>query len=339
MRFPGRAMLVAGLVAVTVAAPAWATFPGKNGSISFNRFDFDETTYFVELFSVRADGSGLAELVSFGPFTGAEFSDHSPDGRTIAFHVWNDATETPPQIYTADADGSHPRRLTDDPCGVADPSFSPDGRTLAVDACPDDVPGLFLIPARPKIVPFPMSAAQRITSRTDGGFDAEVVISPDGKWVMFTRFSPECGSDETFENCQTRIYKVRTNGTNLTLLVGPEYNPSAPDWHPSGLGIAFDTHDNRLAASAGHIMVALADGSHKQVIVRGDQDSFYNNPSFSPDGSRVAFTHWPLNPDRETDDSSEIWTAWITGHGQRRLTRGSNDNKPDWGPRPGSAHP
>jgi Tol biopolymer transport system component len=287
----------------------------RNGDISFNRLTFDDPTYFVDLFSVRANGSGLTQLTNFGPFTGAEFSDHSPDGRTIAFHVWNDATETPPQIYTADADGRNPRQLTDDPCGVADPAFSPDGRTLVVDACPGDVSGIFLIPARSKDgKPIPLSAAQRITRRTDGGFDTEPQISPDGKWIMFTRYSVECTDDATFENCQTAIYKIRTSGKDLRHLVGPEYNPSAPDWHPSGLGIAFDTHDNRLAPNAGDIMVALADGSHKQV--------------------NVAFTHWPLNPDGENADSSEIWTAWITGHGRQRLTSGANDNKADWGPKP-----
>ena len=61
--------------------------------------------------------------------------------------------------------------------------------------------------------------------------------------------------------------------------------------------ITFDSHDNTFAPNVGHIMVMLADGSLKHVIVRGDADSHYGNPTFSPDGTRVAYTHWPLGPD------------------------------------------
>ena len=108
-------------------------------------------------------------------------------------------------------------------------------------------------------------------------------------------------------------------------------NRSAPDWYPSGLAIAFDSHDNFFAPNVGHIMVMLADGSHKRVIVRGDQDSHYGNPSFSPDGTRIAFTHWPLDPDGNPLEGN-IFTARVTGAAPRQLTDGAQDNKADWGP-------
>jgi Tol biopolymer transport system component len=134
------------------------------------------------------------------------------------------------------------------------------------------------------------------------------------------------------EDCQTRIYKVRTNGTDLRLLVGPELNGSAPDWHPTGLAITFDSHDSFFAPNAGHIMVMLADGSHKHVIVRGDGKSHYGNPAFSPDGTRIAYTRWKLRPDGDPTEAN-IWTAWVTGHQPRQITHGALDNKADWGPR------
>jgi Tol biopolymer transport system component len=272
------------------------------------------------------------------PEHGSEFSDQSPDGRRIAFHHFDAAAETPPQIWAADADGSHPRQLTDDPCGVADPAFSPDGCSLVVDACPGDTPGIFLIPAKSKSgAPVSISDAYRVTRRTDGGFDSEPQMSPDGRWIVFTRYSVECADDDP-SDCQTRIVKVRTNGTGLKQLTGPELNASAPDYHPSGWWIAFDTHDNNLAPNAGHIVVMRADGSRKRIIVRAGTSTFYNNPSFSPDGTKVSYANWPLLPDGLNADSSEIWTAWVTGAGQRRLTTGAFDNKPDWGPRPRGRH-
>jgi hypothetical protein len=50
----------------------------------------------------------------------------------------------------------------------------------------------------------------------------------------------------------------------------------------------------------------------------------------SPDGATSG-----MLPSGDSSDSSEIWTAWITGAGQRRLIR----QQARLGTRPGSAHP
>ena len=349
MGIRGWSALCALVACLVAAAPAAATFYGENGRISFNRFLETEDAQFVtDLFSIDADGSDLLQLTNFGFDTFSEFSDHSPDGRTLAFQRFDFTGDdsAPTQVWLTDADGKNARQLTDFADtdgyeGAFDPAFSPDGRTLAIDAVDDGVPGIFLIPARaPKGKLITEADAQRVTSAPDGtAFDSEPQFSPNGRWIVFTRFSIEC-ADDTPEDCQTRIYKVRSNGKDLRLLVAPETNGSAPDWHPSGLAITFDSHDNFFAPNVGHIMVMLADGSHKRVIVRGDSDSYYANPSFSPNGTRVAFTHWPLGPDGNPDDSlkSSIWTARVTGAKRRQVTHGAWDNKADWGPRPHRSH-
>ena len=342
MKFRGRYMLAAALATLLVASPAWATFPGANGKISFNRLvELPDDQARADLFSVNPDGSNVFQITNFGIETFSEFSDHSPDGRTLAFQRFNFEGDdsAPPQVWLTDADGTNARQITNfqDSFGAFDPAFSPNGRTLAIDSDVAGDAGIFLIPARPPGgTPIDAAArARRVTSVTDGGWDSEPQFSPNGRWIVFTRFSVEC-ADETPEDCLTGIYKVRTNGSGLRRLVGPEINGSAPDWHPTGLAIAFDSHDPFFAPNAGHIMVMLADGSHKRVIVRGDADSHYGNPTFSPDGTRVAYTHWPLGPDGQPDDTikSSIWTAWVTGHHPRQITSGAWDNKADWGPRP-----
>jgi Tol biopolymer transport system component len=338
-----RIALAALLVSLLAAAPAGATYLGFNGKISFNRFfELGNDEFKAELFSVNPDGSNVFQVTNFGLFTFSEFSDHSPDGRTLAFQRFDfESEESNPatQVWLTDADGTNARQLTDfaetDAYeGAFDPAFSPDGRTLAIDAVADGVPGIFLIPARAPAGDLITEAdAQRVTSAPDDtAFDSEPQFSPDGRWIVFTRFSAAC-LDGPPEDCETRIYKVRTNGTDLRLLADADVNASAPDWHPSGLAIAVDTHDSFFAPGVGHIMVMLADGSHKRVIVRGDADSHYGNPSFSPDGTRIAYTHWPLGPDGEPVGGN-IWTAWVTGHQPRQITDGVTDNKADWGPRP-----
>jgi len=343
----GLGTVVACLVA---AAPATATFYGENGRISFNRFMETEEDARADLFSVEPDGSRLRQVTNFGGFTFSEFSDHSPDGSTLAFQRFNfsgneEEPQAAAQVWLTDADGRNARQLTafedtDGYEGAFDPAFSPHGDTLAIDAVDDGVAGIFLIPSRARRGKLITEAdARRVTTAPPGtAFDSEPQFSPDGRWIVFTRFSEACNDPEAV--CQTQIYRVRTNGKDLRLLADTHLSPSAPDWHPTGLAIAFDVHDSTFAPNEGHIMVMLPDGSHKRAIVRGDSDSHYGNPSFSPDGTRVAFTHWPLGPDGNPDDSqgSSIWTAWVTGAKLRQVTRGALDNKADWGPRPRRGH-
>ena len=335
MRFRSRHVLVAVLVALTAASPAAATFPGENGRIAFDRLAEQDEMFAVDIFSVEPDGSRLFQLTSFGFDYFAEFPDTSPDGRTIAFQRVDAAVEDI-QIWLMDADGSDPRPLTAFTNGAFDPAYSPDGRTLAVDSFMDDSPGIFLVGVRThRGRPLGDDKARRVTSVTDGGFDSEPQFSPDGRWIVFTRYSVECTSDETFEGCQTRIFRVRTNGRDLQQLTGAALNASAPDYHPSGRWIAFDTGDNAVAANAGHIMVMNTDGSGKRTIIRGDAEDFYNNPSFSPDGSKVAYGRWPV----DDSEGSSIWTARADGSRQRQITHPPIwDNKPDWGSRPRHGH-
>ncbi|HZH29982.1 MAG TPA: amidohydrolase family protein [Pyrinomonadaceae bacterium] len=53
----------------------------------------------------------------------------SPDGRRITYVTWSDAEKG--AVWTADADGSNARRITDKPDQYANPAFSPDGRRIA----------------------------------------------------------------------------------------------------------------------------------------------------------------------------------------------------------------
>ena len=154
---------------------------------------------------------------------------------------------------------------------------------------------------------------------------------------MFTRYSVECTDDATFEDCQTRIFRVRTSGRDLQQLTDPRLNASAPDFHPSGRWIAFDTGDNVIAPNVANIVIANADGSGQRTIVRGDADSYYGNPSFSPDGREIAFTHWPIEADGG-NLSSSIWTARVDGSRPRQITSSAFDNRADWGPKPRHGH-
>ena len=130
------------------------------------------------------------------------------------------------------------------------------------------------------------------------------------------------------DRCTTRILRVRTNGSRLQQLTSPELNASAPDYHPSGRFIAFDTHDNFPAPNAGHIAMMREDGSDVRVILRGDEQNFFNNPSFSPDGRQITFARWLVS----VPNDPEIWTARADGRRAHALLADQSfANKPDWG--------
>src|SRR5262245_50612120 len=118
----------AGAVALTAlgATSAMATFPGHNGPITFNAFS--EATQTVHISSARANASWIQRLTESVTDHGAQISEWSPDGQTIAFdsnRVDIDAQEDVVQIYLMDADGSDVTQVTRGPGYHGNPGFSP----------------------------------------------------------------------------------------------------------------------------------------------------------------------------------------------------------------------
>jgi TolB protein len=90
------------------------------------------------------------------------------------------------------------------------------------------------------------------------------------------------------------------------------------------------------APSAGggarHLYVAGADGSGVRRLTSTDGDA---EPTWSPDGSRVAFKRWSNEGGcvRPHLDCAQIWTVAADGTGERRLTpRSRRSQEPDWSP-------
>jgi TolB protein len=172
----------------------------------------------TELYSVRADGTGLIRLTNSPGYDGVGPQAWSPDGSRIVFTSTRD--EPHGEIYIMNAEGSGVVRLTQDGVSTGcNPAWSPDGQWIAF--CRDG--GIY------RMHPIPGSAMVRVTS--DG---SEPVWSPDGTRIAFSR---GYGWDWPLSD----IAVIGSDGSGFV-----QFHPNldnedvyfAPSWSPDGSWIA-----------------------------------------------------------------------------------------------------
>ena len=132
----------------------------------------------MKLFVSDLDGSGARQLTDgSGVVWGARWS---PDGKRIAFGDKDSAGVL--QVYVMNAEGSGRRQVTRFPQAEGSaqmPSWSPDGRKLAVQS------GAKGVPARVWIVDVSTGTAQKLGAHTEKYVDEVPAWFPDGKHIAF----------------------------------------------------------------------------------------------------------------------------------------------------------
>jgi TolB protein len=115
-----------------------------------------------------------------------------------------------------------------------------------------------------------------------GELGFEPSISPDGRRIAFSR-NTDVGV--------TSIYVMNVDGTGTTEVArGLVFNPG-PVWSPDGCQIAYRSGFDQQVSP--WIEIVNADGTgRRQVTPEPDPNefAFYESPTWSPDGSRLAFT-------------------------------------------------
>lgn len=181
----------------------------------------------------------------------------SPDGGTVAMDLLG-------VLWLVPAAGGAARRITDDLMDIAQPDWSPDGRTLVFQSYRDGNFNLWTIGRD----------GAGLRQLTEGPFDhREPRFSPDGRTVVFS-------SDLTGSYGIHLLDLATGKITQLTDTPVDEYEPA---WSPDGSKVAF------VAATTRIDVVSVADGSRStaQTVAATQQ---IHGPAWTPDGRDLVYT-------------------------------------------------
>ena len=251
-----------------------------------------------------------------------EDPQYSPDGTRIAFVVKEDhlgAGATNAEIYTIDPDGTHLRRLTNDPASDTHPRWSPDGNSLLFVSTRKNGAQAWLLPADG-------GEPRELTDVSTGVENPEWLA--DGKTILFsTDVYPECGADD---GCNKKNNERLRNGTlhahmadhllyrhwttwkdeTRTHLMAFDVKQGtyrdltpgdfdAPPFSLGGVGFAVSpdgkelcfvsNHDANEARSTNKDLWIVPTNGTQAVNITSANKAFDGDPAYSPDGKYIAY--------------------------------------------------
>lgn len=194
-------------------------------------------------------------------------------------------------VFVVDSRRREPRRVTRSrDVGMAMPS--PDGKTLLV--MRDEHPGKRPFTSALWLVDADGGNARRLVDAEEGQLDRAGSWSPDGKTIAFTRCPWVPPDKHGFMENTCAVYTVSPDGSGLRKLAE---RASEPAFSSDGQRIAFvsDRDENGErdvgedeVAFANELYVMDADGDNQRRLTESESLD-EAGPSWSPDGSRIAF--------------------------------------------------
>jgi dipeptidyl aminopeptidase/acylaminoacyl peptidase len=262
------ALLIALLVTLVAAAPAAATFPGRNGPIAYYGTSSEatedggdaHTTLYVKRAASAGEKHALVDC--FAP--GGDFAvascavkafhspTYSPDGSRIAFDAGT-------QLAVVDADGANLRLLPAATTDDGDPAFTPNGRRIVFSGL--DAQG-----------------AHGVYVRSVEGGPARLLVRNAAEPVLSSRNRLAFVRDRV-------VFVAAADGTHAyRVAVG-----GSPDWAPGGGRLVFVRPRGRQFLpnlTLGALFLVRADGSG---LTRFSNVKDATLPVWSPNGRWIAY--------------------------------------------------
>jgi TolB protein len=262
-------------LAVAVASPAAAVFPGRNGKVAYTLY----TSSGSDIFSVAANGTGTRRLTFGGTSSHPRWNYR---GGLIAFQR---GTTTSSGTFVGDlfvmrADGSGVRRVTRG-AGAQQPAWSPDSDELMFVKPVNGHTDLFRVPVAG-------GAQRRVTFAAASGCDADHP-SWRGSLVVYHRFCP--GTSD-----QIRLLDLRSGANRAVVTANPAANESVswPDF-TRDLRIMFLAclQSDPVCFNTQNVHVVNRDGSGLTALTSSTgccDEPHFLTPVPSPDGTTYLVT-------------------------------------------------
>jgi TolB protein len=249
--------------------------------IAFRRFfNVGEPSETADVMVVRPDGSGLRNLTRegcTGDCLGSETPAWSRDGQQIAFEralgpLDSEGRPSSVGIWVMNADGSHPRQLTQLRPGLITEdhgaTWSPDGKRIAFMRSnstiePVDASAIYTVSARGG----DERRVKRMPLEWPGAGDPD--WSPDGKHLLFTTFCYFGRCAEPQPSTGAQLFTIRPNGQGMRQLTHLAGNAYDARWSPDGRRIVF-AHNERLGPT-GDVFTMNADGTHVRRVTNAPE--------------------------------------------------------------------
>ena len=192
-------------------------------------------------------------------------------------------------LFEADTHGHNLRNLTNAKGYDAEGSWSPNGQLIAFSSNRRAYVETLSEEDQKRFAKDPSSQMDIYLMRSDGlgvrrlttalGYDGGPFFSPDGKRIVWRRFSPD--------GAQAEVWTMRINGTDKKQITRLAAMSWAPYFHPSGDYLIFTT--NLHGFDNFELYIADTHGRADPVRVTHTK-GFDGLPVFAPDGKRLAWT-------------------------------------------------
>lgn len=257
----------------------------------------------------------------------------TPDGRLIFASDQNGQSD----LVIADRVGGNRTQLTSRAGDEGGPTYSPDGKLIALWGSWDGNPEIYVHEVGTEI----------FHRRTDNpAIDRAPAWSRDGRQIVFM---------SNRDNKDFDLYRMDADGTHLERLTNggsngfPEYSPDGgqivlhrdrdvyimslvnlglrrvtqepangmhPTWSPDGHQIAFMSWRNGRS----EIFTSRPDGTEPQVVVTMPTGDAVD-PRWSPDGKSIAFVHVPNGVPRTSPVAAALGIVYVVELDSGRITR------------------